>query len=191
MGNEPRSRKKQLSLIALAIPFGTLGVEWVEEGFFASLVSPHLHRLELVQWIPKLGRDLDAIAYHHFHYPPDPYLYWYAVTLGLVTGFAILFIPAMLNEITREGWRDSPGARQTEDLLTSGWKRLFALAGIAMFLLWPWIGLSILTPGMRFSMSPGLLHDLFTALFFVLYAGAVACGPALIKFVMLRRRERN
>lgn len=177
--------------MALAIPFGTLSVEWFEKGFFASLIGPHLHRLELVQLIPKLSRDLDAIAYHHFHYPPDPYLYWYAVTLGLVTGFAILAMPAMLNEMTRDGWRTFPSARQTEDLLKGGWKQFIPLAGLAMFLLWPWIGLSMLTPGRRFSMPPGLLHDLFSALFFVLYAGAVACGPALIKFVMLRLREQN
>ena len=182
---------KHLPVMPMAIPFVTLAAEWVHRGLFAHWLSPVVDRLELVRWIPKLSRDLDAIAYHHFHYPPDPYLYWYAATLGLVTVFALSSIPAMLDEMTRDGWRTFPGAQHTEDLLKGGWRPLAAVAGIAMFLLWPWIGLSTLTPGRRGSMPPGLLHDLFVVLFFVLYAGTVACGPAFIKFVVLRRRERR
>ena len=181
--------RKVITVAILLVPFATLALEWANTGLFARLISPSIPRLELVKWFPKLSRDLDAIAYHHFHYPPDPYLYWFAITLIVMTGLAFAVMPIAFGEMTRDGWRSAPNNPRTEEIVNSGWKQLAVLLGLLTFILWPWLGLSFLDPG-RQSFPPGLIHDLFMALFLAMYGLALACGPALVKFVLVRRAER-
>ncbi|MGB0410282.1 MAG: hypothetical protein ACPGFA_01735 [Pikeienuella sp.] len=181
-------RAKQLSIVLVCTPFATLVMEWLDSGLFARLFSPFLHRLELVSWIPKLSRDLDEIAYRHFHYPPDPYLYWYAYTLVLVSLIALFAVFIFWREMGPDGWRFRAGLQLNDRLVRSRREQIGALLGGLMFLLWPWFGLSMLGTTGR-SLPPGWAHDIFMALCLVMYGATLAAGPALIKFVVLRRRS--
>ena len=167
--------------LASLVPFLLL---WMAPTALPELISPLVTVEDLVRLVPKLSRDSDAIASRHFDYRPEPYLYAYFTALVASTALALALTPRTSANVQRPARKRSILKRRPRRI--KQW--IGMLAGLAMFLIWPWIGLSFIGDGRR-GFPPGAFHDLWMIALLAMYGLALSTSPAMFHLWLANSRD--
>ena len=158
--------------VLFLVPCLPFVLTWSTPTALPDLFSPLMGRDDVLSMVPKLNRDFDAIAARHFDYAPEPYVYAYFFALVAATVGGIAFIPRNALVLRRPARKAAIKGR-----IPNTYRGAIALlAGVAMFLFWPWFGLSLMGAG-DVSIPPGIFHDVLMILLLFMYGQAIAAGP--------------
>ena len=62
-----------VALTLIFLPVAMLVIKWVDHDLFAIILGPYVTRYELVDFIPKLNRDVQEISRRYVAYMAEPY----------------------------------------------------------------------------------------------------------------------